>query len=142
MSIVRSKIGEGTVIPHEDLVNIYDATIGTNCKIGTFVDIGGATIGDNCKISSFAFIPPGIKIGNNVFIGPHVCFTNDKHPRAVGEWKVVETIVDDGASIGAGSVIVCGSYIGKGAMVGAGSTISGNVEPDRTYYGHKAIKRK
>ena len=87
-------IGEGTKIWHADKSNIYgDGKIGDNCNIGAMVEIRHPNIGDDCKIQAFTFIPEGVKIGNRVFIGPHVCFTNDKHPKAVGEWELLWTTV-------------------------------------------------
>src|SRR3989344_8013518 len=113
------------------LVNLYGCEIGENTKIGCFVEIKkGVKIGKNCKIEPFVFIPEGVTIGDGVFIGPHVCFTNDKFPAAVNpdgtlktekDWKLVETRVENGASIGAGAVILPGITIGKNAMVGAGA---------------------
>src|SRR3989339_670944 len=80
--------------------NIYPtAKIGRDCVIGSYVEIGdNVQIGDNCKIEAFVFIPKGVTIGKNVFIGPATKFTNDKYPKATGEWKVWETRVEDGAS--------------------------------------------
>lgn len=126
--IVSSKIDYNTVkIHHPEQVNIYNSTIGDNTKIASFVEIGGATIGESCKIEAYSFIPPGTTIGNRVFIGPHVCICNDKHPSAVGEWHMCPVTIEDDASIGAGSVILPGVTIGKGAFVAAGSIVSHNV---------------
>ena len=123
-------IGKGTQIWHPELSNIYGCKIGENCNIGALVEIRrDVTIGNNCKIQAFAFIPEGITIGNNVFIGPHVCFTNDKHPRVDGEWEVLQTIVEDDVSIGANVTICPGVILGAGAMIAAGSIIVNNVPP-------------
>jgi len=100
-----------------------------------------------CKIQNFACIYEGVKIGNGVFIGPHVCFTNDKYPHAVNpdysiqkrcDWKLYKTVIGDGASIGARSVIVCGIKIGKNAMVGAGSVVTHDVPPGMIVAGNPA----
>ncbi|HOK27926.1 MAG TPA: acyltransferase, partial [Methanomassiliicoccaceae archaeon] len=113
--------------------------IGRDCKIAAYVEVQrGVAIGDRCKVEAFAFIPTGVTIGNEVFIGPHVCFTNDLHPRAVGDWEITPTVVKDGASIGAGSVIVCGVTIGEGAMVGAGSVVTRDVPDGATVVGNPA----
>jgi UDP-2-acetamido-3-amino-2,3-dideoxy-glucuronate N-acetyltransferase len=145
-------LGDGTIIHHPTLVNLYGCKIGKNCKIGTFVNIErGVEIGDNCKIQSFVFIPGGVKIEDGVFIGPMVCFTNDKHPRAVGEdgqllsaseWTLTETTVKKGASIGANSTIVCGVTIGEGALIGAGSVVTKDVPPGAVVYGNPAKVRQ
>jgi UDP-2-acetamido-3-amino-2,3-dideoxy-glucuronate N-acetyltransferase len=122
-------VGEGTRI--FDQVNLFKCQIGRNSKIDSFVYVEeGVVIGDNCKIRPFVFIPTGVTIEDNVFIGPNVTFTNDRFPRAQGEWKLLETRVKRGASIGANSVIVPGLTIGEGSMVGAGSVVTKDV-PDR-----------
>lgn len=136
-SIVDCDIGEGTVV--RDYVNLYGCRIGRDCKVAAYVEAQrGVVIGDRCKIEAFAFIPSGVTIGNEVFVGPHVCFTNDLHPRAVGDWNITPTVVEDGASIGAGSVIVCGVTIGEGAMVGAGSVVTRDVPAGATVVGNPA----
>jgi acetyltransferase-like isoleucine patch superfamily enzyme len=122
-------------------VNAYGCSIGDGSKVGTFVEIQkGATIGKNCKISSHTFICEGVHIYDNVFIGHNVTFINDKFPRATNEdgslqtesdWKCTESFVEEGASIGSSSTILCGVRIGKKAIVGAGSVVTKNV-PDNT----------
>lgn len=128
------EIGEGTII--RDYVNLFGCKIGKNCKIGAYVEIGrGVEIGDNCKIEAYAFIPPGVTIEDDVFVGPHACFTNDKVPRAVGEWGITPTRVERGASIGANATIVCGITIGENAIVGAGAVATKDVPPDTIVVG-------
>ena len=136
--VENADIGENTVI--RDFVNIFGCKIGKNCKIAAFVEIQkGVTIGNNCAIEAFAFIPSGVTIEDEVFIGPHVCFTNDKKPKAVNPgWKIIPTVVKKGASIGAGSVIICGVTIGKNALVGAGSVVTKDVPPDTLVIGNPA----
>jgi acetyltransferase-like isoleucine patch superfamily enzyme len=122
-----------------DFVNLYGCSIDDGSKIGTFVEIQkNASIGKNCKISSHTFICEGVHIGDNVFIGHNVTFINDKYPRATNEdgslqteadWKVEETFIKNGASIGSSSTILCGLTIGEGAIVGAGSVVTKNVPP-------------
>jgi acetyltransferase-like isoleucine patch superfamily enzyme len=106
--------------------------IGKNGNIGKDVYIDtNVVIGDNCKIQNFASLYHGLTVGNDVFIGPHVCFTNDIYPRTKiwSDEKVVKTIVKDGASIGANSTIVAGVTIGRYAMIGAGAVVTKDV-PD------------
>lgn len=122
-----------------DFVNLYGCTIDDGSKIGTFVEIQkNAFIGKNCKISSHTFICEGVHIGDNVFVGHNVTFINDKHPRATNEdgslqtesdWKVVETFVKKGASIGSSSTIMCGVTIGENSIVGAGAVVTKDVPP-------------
>lgn len=107
--------------------NIYRSQIGDETKIAAFAEIGGAKVGRRCKIQAFAFLCPGVTLEDEVFIGPHVCFTNDRFPRAVGEWHLERTLVECGASIGAGSVILPGITIGAGAMVAAGSVVQTSI---------------
>jgi len=95
------RLGNNVLIYHPDLVNLYGCEIGDGCKIGAFVEIRRtARIGKNVKIQAFAFIPEGVTIEDGVFIGPHVCFTNDRYPRAIDssgkrlrtdDWEVVPT---------------------------------------------------
>jgi acetyltransferase-like isoleucine patch superfamily enzyme len=89
-------------------------------------------------VEAFAFIPTGVTIEDGAFIGPHVCFTNDRFPRATddrGELLGTEgsdamsTTVRRGASIGANATIVCGVTIGEGALVGAGNIVTRDVPP-------------
>lgn len=122
-----------------DFVNLYGCSIDDGSKIGTFVEIQkNASIGKNCKISSHTFICEGVHIGDNVFIGHNVTFINDKYPRATNvdgslqteaDWKVEETFIKNGASIGSSSTILCGLTIGEEAIVGAGSVVTKNVPP-------------
>ena len=130
-------LGRNVVIPHPELVNLYGCRIGDGCKIASFVEIQrGVVLGKNVKVEAFAFIPTGVTIEDGAFIGPHVCFTNDRYPKAVSDdgkplgpddWQVVPTLVKRGAAIGANVTIVCGVTIGEAAMVGAGSTITRDV---------------
>ncbi|MEO6695342.1 MAG: acyltransferase [Ignavibacteria bacterium] len=135
-NIVNVKLGKDVKI--FDFVNLYGCTIGDNSKIGTFVEIQkNAIIGSNCKISSHTFICEGVTIEDNVFIGHNVTFINDKFPRAATEegsmqtendWKVIETFVKKGASIGSSATIMCGVTIGENSIIGAGSVVTKNVE--------------
>ena len=141
-------LGNGVMVFHPDQVNLYGCTIGDNCKIASFVEIQrGVTLGRNVKVEAFAFIPTGVTIGDGAFIGPHVCFTNDRLPAAVGDdgellaadqWVVTPTIVQPRAAIGAGAVIVCGVTIGEGALVGAGSVVTKDVPPGALVRGNPA----
>ena len=135
-----------------NFVNAYDCSIGDNSKIGAFVEIQkGAFIGNNCKISSHSFICEGVHIEDNVFVGHGVMFTNDLFPRATNadgspqteaDWKLIETIVKKGASIGSNATILCGITIGENALVGAGSVVTKNVPPNTVVAGVPANIRK
>jgi len=124
-----------------NFVNAYGCSIDDGSKVGAFVEIQkGATIGKNCKISSHSFICEGVHIEDNVFIGHGVMFTNDLFPRATNQggsiqsesdWKVVETTIKKGASIGSNATILAGIVIGQNALVGAGAVVTKDV-PDNT----------
>lgn len=132
-------LGEGVVIHHPDLVNLYGCVIGAESRIGTFVEIQrGAAIGARCKISSHSFICEGVTLEDGVFVGHGVMFTNDLRPRAVdgegrlltdADWTMTPTRVRTGASIGSNATIVAGVTIGAGALVGAGAVVTRDV-PD------------
>ena len=136
-----------------DFVNLYGCSIDDNTKVGTFVEIQkNASIGKNCKISSHTFICEGVHVEDNVFIGHNVTFINDKHPRSVNpdgtmqneqDWKVVETFVKKGASIGSSATILCGVTIGENSIVGAGSVVTKSVPPNTIVAGvpAKIIKK-
>ncbi|MGO4716620.1 acyltransferase [Bradyrhizobium sp. 2TAF24] len=129
-------LGQGVTIAHPELVNLYGCTIGEGTSIGPFVEIQkDATVGRLCKISSHSFICSGVTLGDEVFVGHGVMFINDRAPRATvegrrasdGDWRLETTLVEDGASIGSGAIILCGLTIGRGAMVGAGAVVTGDV---------------
>lgn len=131
-------IGAGTKIWHEAQVRDR-ATIGRNSILGkgSYID-EDVIIGSNVKIQNRASIYKECTIEDGVFIGPHVCFTNDVFPRAINpdgslksadDWSPGRTVVRYGASIGAGSIILPNRTIGRFAMVGAGSVVTRDV-PD------------
>jgi UDP-2-acetamido-3-amino-2,3-dideoxy-glucuronate N-acetyltransferase len=131
------RLGENVIIYHPDLVNLYGCEIGDGSKIGAFVEIRKQVkVGRNVKIQALAFIPEGVTIEDGAFIGPHVCFTNDKYPRAVNsdgslmvddDWEVIPTLVKQGANIGANATIICGITVGEYALVGAGAVVTQDV---------------
>jgi acetyltransferase-like isoleucine patch superfamily enzyme len=122
-----------------DFVNLYGCSVGDGSKVGPFVEIQkNAHVGARCKISSHTFICEGVTIEDECFVGHHVCFINDRHPRATGpggalqteaDWTLEPTRVRRGASIGSGAVILCGVTIGEGALVGAGAVVTKDVPP-------------
>ena len=132
-------LGDGVVIHHPALVNLYGCRIGDRTRIGTFVEIQrGASIGRSCKISSHTFICDGVTIEDGVFIGHGVMFTNDRVPRALtadgelqteADWQLTPTRVARGASIGSNATILPGLTIGEYALVGAGAVVTRDV-PD------------
>src|SRR5262245_20936699 len=131
------RLGQGVVIHHPDLVNLYGCEVGDGSRIGTFVEIQrNAVVGRNCKISSHSFVCDGVTIEDGVFIGHGVMFTNDLYPRAVNadgglqteaDWTLVPTRVCRHASIGSNATILAGVTIGEGALVGAGAVVTRDV---------------
>jgi acetyltransferase-like isoleucine patch superfamily enzyme len=142
------RLGRGVTIHHPEQVNLYGCVIGDGCKIASFVEIQrGVTLGRNVKVEAFAFLPSGVVIEDGAFIGPHVCFTNDRYPRAVDprgrllgaeDWEVTRTVVGRRAAIGANATIICGVTIGEGALVGAGSVVTRDVPPCALVMGNPA----
>lgn len=115
---------------------LLECEIGDDCTIHAPVWIGNdVVIGDRCKVQAFAFIPKGVSVGNDCFIGPHVCFTNDREPPS---GILDRTVVEDGAVIGANVTIVCGTVIGAGAFVAAGSVVTKSVLPGDRVAGNPA----
>ena len=136
--ITNCNLGRGVKVSNPHLVNLYNSEVGDNTTIGTFVELGGCKIGNNCSIQAFAFIPAGITIGNNCFIGPRVTFTNDKYPPSRGKhWMPVK--VNDNVSIAAGAIILPGVTIGTGAKIGAGAIVTKDVKPGDTIVGNPGV---
>lgn len=128
---VIKKIVVGSNTSIYDQVNLYKCKIGRDTKIDAFVYIEEQVIiGNRVKIRPFTFIPSGVTIEDDVFIGPHVTFTNDKYPKSKSKWRMLKTIVKQGASIGAGSIILPVN-IGRNSLIGAGSVVTKNI-PDNT----------
>jgi len=145
------KLGADVKIFHPALVNLYGCTVGSETKVGAFVEIQkNASIGARCKISSHTFVCEGVTIEDEVFVGHGVMFINDRCPRATADgalqteadWQVVPTRVKRGASIGSGAVILCGVTIGERALIGAGAVVTHDVPPDAVVAGVPARLRR
>lgn len=135
----QAKIGDGTKIWINSQIR-EKSEIGLNCIISkdTYIDTE-VKIGNNCKIQNSVSVYHGVTIEDEVFVGPNVCFTNDKVPRAFDpEWKITPTLIQKGASIGANATIVCGITIGEYAMVAAGSVVTKDVSPYSLVMGNPA----
>lgn len=132
----RAEVGQGAHVWAYTRVREY-AVLGDRCRIGSGVYIDARVmIGANVKIQNNVSILEGVRLADGVFVGSLVCFTNDLFPRAINldgalreteDWQITPTIVEYGASIGAGSVVRCGVTIGKFAFVGAGSVVTRDV---------------
>jgi len=140
LSDVKSiKIGEGTYIWQFSVV-LAQAQIGRNCNINCHCFIeNDVIIGNNVTVKSGVYLWDGLRIGNDVFIGPNVTFINDKVPRSKKyPEKFLITVIEDGASIGAGSIIMGGIKIGEYSMIGAGSLVTKNIPANQLWYGNPA----
>lgn len=103
------------------------------------MEIGPAKIGDKVTIGTGSFIPAGVEIHNNVFIGPHVVFCNDKYAPSKGAWqKENATVVESDVSIGAGAVILPSLRLGRGCRIGAGAVVTKDVVPGDVVVGNPA----
>lgn len=122
------------------------------------VVLPNAQVGENCNVCSHCYIENDVKIGNNVtvkngvqlwdgvtlednvFVGSNVTFTNDRFPRSKNnKWQLEKTIVRRGASVGAGSTILCGVEIGENSMIGVGSVVTKNVPAGEIWKGNPAV---
>lgn len=132
-------IGDGTCIWAFAHI-LPGATIGRDCNIcdGVFVE-NGAAIGDRTTVKCGVQLWDGVKLGNDVFVGPNATFTNDLFPRSRQRpVQYASTIVEDGASIGANATILAGVTIGRGAMVGAGAVVTRSIPPNAIVVGNPA----
>jgi acetyltransferase-like isoleucine patch superfamily enzyme len=129
--------GENVVV--HPFANLYGCRIGDNTRIGPFVEIQrDVVVGANCKVQSHSFLCSGVEIEDGVFVGHGVMFVNDKTPRATtpdgnlqtdADWTLQRTVVERGASLGSGVVVLGGLRIGAGALVGAGAVVTRDVPP-------------
>ncbi|MBZ9762841.1 WxcM-like domain-containing protein [Mesorhizobium sp. CA8] len=117
------------------------AVIGANCNICDHVFIeNDVTVGDDVTIKSGVQLWDGIRLGNRVFVGPNATFTNDRFPRSKHyPESFLQTIVEDGASIGANATILPGITIGRQAMIGAGAVVTKNVPANAVVVGNPAV---
>ncbi len=138
----------GKDVKLSSFINLYGCEIGDETKIGAFVEVQkNARVGRRCKISSHTFICEGVEIEDNVFIGHSVTFINDSYPRATStggilqteaDWKVEQTRICKGASIGSGSTILSNVTVGENAIVGAGSVVTKDVPANAIVAGNPA----
>ena len=116
------------------------ARIGGNCNICSHCFIeNDVVIGDGVTVKNGVQLWDGVTLEDGVFVGANVTFTNDRHPHSrKTDWKKEPTIVKRGASIGAGSTILCGVTIGENAMIGAGSVVTKDVPAGEVWVGNPA----
>lgn len=126
--VQSSQIGLGTRI-WQYVVILPGASIGSNCNICSHSLIeNDVQVGNRVTVKSGVQLWDGIRISDGVFIGPNVSFSNDKFPRSCKyPAEYLRTTVGEGASIGAGAVILPGIIIGENSMIGAGAVVTRNV---------------
>ncbi|WP_338204980.1 acyltransferase [Candidatus Nephthysia bennettiae] len=124
------------------------AVVGAQCILGkgTYIDFG-VHVGDRCKLENGAFVFHGFTLQDAVFVGPGAMLLNDHAPRATNpggmpktavDWTVSGGLVEHGASVGGGAVILPGVRIGRYALVGAGAVVTRDVPPHGIVYGNPA----
>ena len=119
---------------------VEEARIGPHVTVGSHVFVGRYTeIGEGSRIQHGAFITRQTQIGQRVFIGPNVTFTDDKYPRVNNpHYRPNPPVVEDDVSIGGGAVILAGVRLGQGCTVGAGAVVTHDVAPYTTVVGSPA----
>jgi UDP-2-acetamido-3-amino-2,3-dideoxy-glucuronate N-acetyltransferase len=126
-----ASIGEGTKIWHFSHIQ-RGATIGKNCSLGQNVNVANnVRIGNGVRIQNNVSVYEGVELEDNVFCGPSCVFTNVTTPRSHFPVHGVyaQTLVKEGASLGANSTVVCGHTIGRAALIAAGAVVTHDV-PD------------
>lgn len=137
--VATSQIGEGTRI-WQFAVILSGSKIGADCNICAHVFVeSDVVIGDRVTVKSGVQLWDGLRVGDDVFIGPNATFTNDPFPRSkFPPTSFSATIIEDGASIGAGAVLLPGVRIGCRALVGAGAVVTRDVAPYSVVFGNPA----
>lgn len=132
-------IGEGTSV-WQHCVILPGARIGKNCNINCYVFIeNDVVLGDNVTIKSGVQLWDGLRIEDNVFVGPNVTFTNDKYPRSGHRpGNFLQTTVKTGASIGANATVIGSKTIGRYALIGGGSVVTHDIPDHTLWYGNPA----
>ena len=135
----KAKIGNGTKIWNLAQVR-EDCEIGENCIISKNVYVDAhVKIGNRVKIQNNVNVYHGVEVEDDVFLGPSMTFTNDFYPRAFNsDWKITNTLIKKGASLGANVTVVCGNTVGEYAMVGSGSVITKDVPAHALMVGNPA----
>lgn len=115
------------------------ARIGEDCNIcdHAFIE-GDVVVGDRVTVKFGVHLCEGVRVDDDVFIGPHATFTNDRFPRSKAPFACAATTLKRGASIGASAVILPGVTIGERAMVGAGAVVTRDVPPATVVVGNPA----
>ena len=137
--VAKCKVGKGTRV-WQYVVILEGAEIGEDCNVCAHALIeGDVIVGNRVTLKSGVFIWDGMRIEDDVFIGPNATFTNDRYPRSKIYPEVFcGVIVKKGASIGANATILPGITIGEYSMVGAGAVVTKDVPPKAVVVGNPA----
>lgn len=137
--VQSQSIGEGTSV-WQYVVILQRARIGRDCNINAHCFIeNDVVLGDRVTVKCGVYLWDGLRVADDVFIGPNATFTNDRLPRSkYYPDSFAETVIEQGASIGAAAVILSGLTIGSGAMVGAGAVVTHDVPPRALVVGNPA----
>jgi acetyltransferase-like isoleucine patch superfamily enzyme len=143
------EIGDGTAV----WAHVHargPSTVGRECIVGEKTYIGpGVTIGNLVKLNAMVYLPLGVTLRDGVMIGAGTIFTNDRYPRgtdvAITELRdsgpgehIFETLVEEGASIGAGCTIGSNIVVGRWSLVGMGTVVARDVKPFHLVVGNPA----
>jgi acetyltransferase-like isoleucine patch superfamily enzyme len=135
-------LGAGTRV-WQFVVILAGARIGRDCNINCqcFIE-NDVVVGDRVTVKPGVQLWDGLRVGDDVFIGPNVTFTNDKTPRSKRyPATFLQTVIGNGASLGANCTVLPGLTIGNGAMVGAGSVVTRDVPAGELWFGNPAQYR-
>lgn len=140
--VQTKKIGDNTDIWQYSVI-LKGAIIGSFCNINchTFIE-NDVIIGNNVTIKAGVYLWDGIRIEDNVFIGPNATFNNDAFPRSKQyPSKFLSTLIRKNASIGSGANILGGIVIGEYALIGAGAVVTKNIPAFQLWYGSPAVHK-
>jgi UDP-2-acetamido-3-amino-2,3-dideoxy-glucuronate N-acetyltransferase len=140
--VQTAEIGAGTRI-WQFCVVLPGARIGSDCNVNAQCLIeNDVVVGDRVTVKPGVQLWDGLRVEDDVFIGPNVTFANDKYPRSRRPPpSFARTSLRQGASIGANATVLCGVEIGAGAMIGAGSVVTRDVPAGELWLGNPARKR-
>jgi len=134
-----TRVGEGTRIWAFAHV-LPGARIGRDCNLCDHVFVeNDVVLGDRVTVKCGVQLWDGVRLGDDVFVGPNATFTNDPFPRSKRRpERFLETVVERGASVGANATILPGITVGAEALVGAGAVVTHDVPPKAIVYGNPA----
>jgi len=137
--VQSAAIGDGTQIWQYTVV-LPGARIGRDCNLNAHCLVeNDVVVGDRVTLKCGVYLWDGMRVEDDVFIGPNATFVNDRFPRSRQKpAKFLNVVIRKGASIGAGATILGGVTIGEYAMVGAGSVVTRDVPAHALVYGNPA----